>query len=54
MKNRHFGYSNELDRATQERLARHAARADALIAALCIGILGAYALASWLDGVLVP
>lgn len=54
MKNRHFGYYNELDRATEERLARHAARADALIAALCIGILGVYLLAAWLDVVLVP
>lgn len=54
MKNRHFGYSNELDRATQERLARHAARADALIAALSVAIIGVYLLAAWLDTVLVP
>lgn len=49
MKNREFGYWNELDRATQERLAHHAARADALIAALSIAIIAVYLLAAWLD-----
>lgn len=51
MKNRFFGYQNELDRATQERLARSAARADALIVALSMAITAAYFLASWLDRV---
>lgn len=35
MKNLFFGYQNELERHTQQQLARDASRADALVAVVC-------------------